>query len=76
MASKETGKDRLYQQHGPVTDFVFDERVATVFTDMINRSVPGYGTIIAMAVWFQCFNFASMVAVTGAANSAVKGAEK
>jgi tRNA (cmo5U34)-methyltransferase len=46
--SKELGKDRLYQQDGPVTDFVFDERVAAVFTDMINRSVPGYGTIIAM----------------------------
>jgi tRNA (cmo5U34)-methyltransferase len=48
MAGKEPGKDTLYQQDGPVTDFVFDERVAAVFTDMINRSVPGYGTIIAM----------------------------
>jgi tRNA (cmo5U34)-methyltransferase len=43
-----TGKDTLYQQGGPVTDFVFDERVAAVFTDMINRSVPGYGTILTM----------------------------
>ncbi|MEY4642647.1 MAG: hypothetical protein RLZZ227_2641 [Pseudomonadota bacterium] len=41
-------RDTLYQQEGPVTDFVFDERVAAVFSDMINRSVPGYGTIIAM----------------------------
>ncbi len=41
-------KDTLYQQGGPVTDFVFDERVAAVFTDMINRSVPGYGTILTM----------------------------
>ena len=29
-------------------DFVFDEKVANVFDDMINRSVPGYSTIIAM----------------------------
>ena len=43
-----TGKDTLYRQDEPVTDFVFDERVAAVFTDMINRSVPGYGTIISM----------------------------
>jgi len=42
------GKDTLYRQDGPVTDFVFDERVAAVFTDMINRSVPGYGTILTM----------------------------
>jgi tRNA (cmo5U34)-methyltransferase len=42
------GKDTIYQSDEPVMDFVFDERVASVFTDMINRSVPGYGTIIAM----------------------------
>ena len=29
-------------------DFVFDDSVAEVFDDMINRSVPGYGGIIAM----------------------------
>ncbi|MGD8568825.1 MAG: carboxy-S-adenosyl-L-methionine synthase CmoA [Gammaproteobacteria bacterium] len=28
--------------------FVFDDRVADVFEDMIHRSVPGYDTIIAM----------------------------
>lgn len=48
MNSNESGKDTLYQSEGPVTDFVFDERVASVFTDMINRSVPGYGTIVTM----------------------------
>ncbi|HEY0961306.1 MAG TPA: carboxy-S-adenosyl-L-methionine synthase CmoA [Pseudomonadales bacterium] len=48
MTSSDTAKDTLYRAEGPVTDFVFDERVAAVFTDMINRSVPGYGTIIAM----------------------------
>lgn len=48
MTSPESGKDTLYQSEGPVMDFVFDERVAAVFTDMINRSVPGYGTIVSM----------------------------
>ena len=41
------GKDRLYET--TITepgDFVFDERVVGVFPDMINRSVPGYSTII------------------------------
>lgn len=48
MAVNNGSKDTLYQQAGPVTDFVFDDRVAAVFTDMINRSVPGYGTILTM----------------------------
>ena len=30
-----------------IIDFQFDERVAAVFPDMIQRSVPGYGLIIA-----------------------------
>ncbi|MCW8987589.1 MAG: carboxy-S-adenosyl-L-methionine synthase CmoA [Gammaproteobacteria bacterium] len=29
-----------------IVDFVFDEKVVDVFPDMINRSVPGYSTII------------------------------
>ncbi|MCU7931570.1 MAG: carboxy-S-adenosyl-L-methionine synthase CmoA [Candidatus Thiodiazotropha sp. (ex Codakia rugifera)] len=42
-------KDKLYADaHEIIPDFVFDERVARVFPDMINRSVPGYGTIINM----------------------------
>ncbi|MEW8507823.1 MAG: carboxy-S-adenosyl-L-methionine synthase CmoA [Candidatus Thiodiazotropha sp.] len=45
----ESNKDRLYTEaQDIVPDFVFDERVARVFPDMINRSVPGYGTIINM----------------------------
>lgn len=118
MATPDSGKDTLYRSEGPVMGFVFDERVAAVFTDMINRSVPhfedaalnalfidlhhrfkeqngytqteisrkraaienvpvpetlrahdarireaGFGSF---AGWFQCFNFASMVAVKGA----------
>ena len=42
-------KDRLYET--TITepgDFVFDERVVSVFPDMINRSVPGYGLIVPM----------------------------
>lgn len=42
-------KDRLFET--TITepgDFVFDERVVSVFPDMINRSVPGYGTIVPM----------------------------
>ncbi|MCG7873530.1 MAG: carboxy-S-adenosyl-L-methionine synthase CmoA [Candidatus Thiodiazotropha lotti] len=42
-------KDELYADPQQVVpDFIFDERVAQVFPDMINRSVPGYATIINM----------------------------
>lgn len=41
-------RDTLYLHEDKVTSFVFDERVAAVFTDMINRSVPGYATIVSM----------------------------
>lgn len=43
-------RDTIYQQESASTEsaFAFDERVASVFGDMINRSVPGYGTIVSM----------------------------
>jgi tRNA (cmo5U34)-methyltransferase len=42
-------KDTLFkQQINKPGDFAFDERVVRVFPDMIDRSVPGYGLIIAM----------------------------
>ncbi|MET0065150.1 MAG: carboxy-S-adenosyl-L-methionine synthase CmoA [Candidatus Thiodiazotropha sp.] len=42
-------RDTIYADaQGVIADFSFDERVARVFPDMINRSVPGYGTIINM----------------------------
>ncbi len=42
-------QDRLYAEtQSGIADFVFDERVAVVFPDMIQRSVPGYNTIINM----------------------------
>lgn len=31
-----------------LVDFNFDEKVASVFPDMINRSVPGYASIVSM----------------------------
>lgn len=48
MAGK-SEQDRLYAKiHSGIADFVFDERVAGVFPDMIQRSVPGYSAIINM----------------------------
>ena len=42
-------KDRIYAQPlAQVADFQFDEKVAAVFADMINRSVPGYETLIQL----------------------------
>lgn len=41
-------QDDIYSGTRPRADFVFDDKVADVFTDMINRSVPGYATIISM----------------------------
>ena len=40
--------DSIYATQRPREDFVFDEKVAAVFSDMISRSVPGYATIISM----------------------------
>ncbi|OMH36565.1 carboxy-S-adenosyl-L-methionine synthase CmoA [Motiliproteus sp. MSK22-1] len=40
-------KDDIYATPlGNIVDFQFDEKVVGVFSDMINRSVPGYSTII------------------------------
>jgi len=41
-------RDTLFQQDSLTGAFSFDARVATVFNDMISRSVPGYATIIGM----------------------------
>ncbi|MEZ5490020.1 MAG: carboxy-S-adenosyl-L-methionine synthase CmoA [Gammaproteobacteria bacterium] len=45
MSSK---KDTLFASDAAPTSFVFDAKVADVFEDMINRSVPGYATIVSM----------------------------
>lgn len=42
-------KDRIYHQPlAAIADFRFDAQVADVFADMIDRSVPGYRSIITM----------------------------
>ena len=41
-------KDKIYSELQNVVDFVFDENVANVFSDMIRRSVPGYESIVTM----------------------------
>ncbi len=47
--SDETSRDELYRGHNSqLGDFVFDDAVAEVFPDMIQRSVPGYPAIINM----------------------------
>ena len=43
-----SARDDIYLHEDKVTAFVFDERVAAVFDDMISRSVPGYATIVGM----------------------------
>lgn len=48
-----TNKDQIYQSPPQAAEaisgsFVFDERVASVFNDMISRSVPGYRQILEM----------------------------
>lgn len=48
MTTNSTDKDRLFAEQLAPRDFVFDDKVAGVFEDMINRSVPGYATIINM----------------------------
>lgn len=44
-----TLKDRIYATpQAEISGFAFDSKVAEVFSDMIRRSVPGYGTVINM----------------------------
>jgi tRNA (cmo5U34)-methyltransferase len=45
--NKKTSEDNIFASPlSEIVDFVFDENVVDVFPDMINRSVPGYSTII------------------------------
>lgn len=49
MTNKHTSSDQLFAK--PITNvsrFCFDEHVAQVFPDMIQRSVPGYTAILGM----------------------------
>ncbi|TMO63345.1 carboxy-S-adenosyl-L-methionine synthase CmoA [Pseudoalteromonas aurantia] len=42
-----TGTDSIYATEQQIKDFSFDENVVEVFPDMIQRSVPGYATIVS-----------------------------
>jgi tRNA (cmo5U34)-methyltransferase len=42
----QVGKDAIYSNPQAIEPFRFDQAVAEVFPDMIQRSVPGYATII------------------------------
>ncbi len=45
--TKHSSQDTIFSSPlSEIVDFVFDEKVVDVFPDMINRSVPGYSTII------------------------------
>jgi tRNA (cmo5U34)-methyltransferase len=47
--SKKSPQDNIFASPlSEIVDFVFDENVVDVFPDMINRSVPGYSTVINM----------------------------
>ena len=48
MTDQTKNKDRVFTEQRLPGDFVFDDKVAQVFEDMINRSVPGYSTIVGM----------------------------
>ena len=48
MTYRKISKDNLFAKRIPPRDFVFDEKVAGVFDDMILRSIPGYKTIVDM----------------------------
>lgn len=41
-------RDTIFENKGPAEKFVFDERVADVFDDMLDRSVPFYRQVIEM----------------------------
>ncbi len=45
-------RDNVFLSNRKIDDFVFDEHVAEVFDDMLNRSVPMYSTIQELIVKF------------------------
>ncbi|MFT5674749.1 MAG: tRNA (cmo5U34)-methyltransferase [Paraglaciecola sp.] len=54
-----SGKDAIYSQPQQVEHFSFDQSVAEVFPDMIQRSVPGYSTIVD-AIGQLCGRYATV----------------
>ncbi len=43
-------RDRVFNKKSKIGDFVFDKKVADVFDDMVNRSVPNYNEIQRMII--------------------------
>lgn len=43
-------QDEIFRNHDKVQDFIFDDRVAAVFDDMLERSVPFYSEVQRMVV--------------------------
>ena len=41
-------RDQLFNKKSDIVDFRFDEKVVSVFDDMVKRSVPGYESMIQM----------------------------
>ena len=52
--SDEKAKDKYFEHDQQVTDFVFDQKVASVFDDMVSRSVPFYIETQMMALRLAC----------------------
>lgn len=47
--TRASNKDSIYARpHHPLADFSFDAQVASVFPDMIRRSVPAYGALTGL----------------------------
>ena len=45
---REMQKDKIYAQpKSPIDDFRFDDDIANVFEDMVQRSIPGYNLLLA-----------------------------
>ena len=44
---REMQKDKIYAQpKSPIDDFRFDDDIANVFEDMVQRSIPGYNLLL------------------------------
>jgi len=52
--SDEKLKDKIFEHDQEVADFVFDKNVASVFDDMVSRSVPFYIETQMMALRLAC----------------------
>lgn len=48
--TKRGGNDKVFDEDMKPKDFVFDEKVASVFDDMVSRSVPMYKETMAAAM--------------------------